>query len=229
MIIRHVALENEWNRNDVLQNAQKLILGSFNPYNPNGDNADYYYGRSTNYFWKAIAEINNMNPNIFFNNLNLKLEYMHEYKFCFYDIINSVEINSQNGNELALNKFIDQKIYTEFSDQVLFTSRTSFENNQITLVRSYNSNILSLLEEGRIRKIIHTMGNNTIGRNLITSPKEMALGINGFQGYVNEIIRNPNSTFVPQSFSPSGRAVNTKGLIYYNGLKAWLNEHIFTL
>lgn len=229
MIIRHVALENEWNRNDVLQNAKKLILGSFNPYNPNGDNADYYYGRSTNYFWKAIAEIHNMNPNIFFNNLNLKLEYMHEYKFCFSDIINSVEINSQNVNELALNRFIDQKIHSEFSDQVLFTSRTSFENNQITLERSYNSNILSLLEEGRILKIIHTMGNNTIGRNLITSPKEIALGINGFQGYINEIIGNLNSTFVPQSFSPSARAVNTGGLIYYNGLKAWLNEHIINL
>jgi hypothetical protein len=229
MTIRHVALENEWNRIDVLQNAQKLILGSFNPYNPNGDNADYYYGRCTNYFWKAIAEINNMNPNIFFNNLDLKLEYMHEYKFCFFDIINSVEINSQNSNELALNRFIDQKIHTEFSDQVLFTTRTSFENNEITLVRRYNSSILTLLEEGRIRKIIHTMGNNTIGRNLITSPKEKALGINGFQGFVNEIIGNTNSTFVSQSFSPSGRAVKIGGLIYYNRLKAWINEHIINL
>lgn len=229
MIIRHVALENEWNRIDVLQNAQKLILGSFNPYNPNGDNADYYYGRCTNYFWKAIAEINNMNPYIFFNNLDLKLEYMHEYKFCFFDIINSVEINSLNGNELVLNRFIDQKIHTEFSDQVLFTTRTSFENNQMTLVRRYNSSIITLLEEGRIRKIIHTMGNNTIGRNLITSPKEKALGVNGFQGFVNDIIGNTNSTFVSQSFSPSGRAVKIGGLVYYNGLKAWLNEHIINL
>jgi hypothetical protein len=226
MIVRHVALENEWNRIEVLQNAQKLILGSFNPYNPNGDNADYYYGRSTNYFWKAIAEINNLNPNIFFNNLNLKLEYMNDYKFCFFDIINSVEITSRDNNELVLNRFIYQKIHTEFSDKVLFTTRTSFENNQITLVRRYNRSILTLLQEGRISKIIHTMGNNTIGSNLITSPKENTLGDNGFQGLVNAIIGNQNSTFVPQSFSPSGRAIKTGGLTYYNGLKAWLNEHI---
>jgi hypothetical protein len=32
MIIIHVALKNVWNRYEVLQNAQKLILGSFNPY-----------------------------------------------------------------------------------------------------------------------------------------------------------------------------------------------------
>ena len=99
----------------------------------------------------------------------------------------------------------------------------------MTLVRRYNSSIITLLEEGRIRKIIHTMGNNTIGRNLITSPKEKALGVNGFQGFVNDIIGNTNSTFVSQSFSPSGRAVKIGGLVYYNGLKAWLNEHIINL
>lgn len=38
MIIRHVALENEWNTNEILQNANKLILGSFNPFNIDGDN-----------------------------------------------------------------------------------------------------------------------------------------------------------------------------------------------
>ena len=85
MIVRHVTLVNEWNRNEILQNAQKLILGSFNPYNLNGDNTDYYYGRFTNYFWKAMAEINNLNPNIFFNNL----DYMNRYKFCCLDVIDS--------------------------------------------------------------------------------------------------------------------------------------------
>ena len=104
MIVRHVALENEWNTNENLQNAQKLILGSFNPYNINGDNTDYFYGRCTNYFWKALAELNNLNPNIFFNNLDLKLEYMHRYRFCFMDVIDSIVIECQGNNELIINK-----------------------------------------------------------------------------------------------------------------------------
>ena len=32
MIVRHVALENEWNTNENLQNAQKLIFGYFYMY-----------------------------------------------------------------------------------------------------------------------------------------------------------------------------------------------------
>jgi len=118
MIVRHAALENNWNTIEILQNADKLILGSFNPYNINGDNADFYYGRCTNYLWKAIAELSNLNPNIFFNNLELKLEYMYRYKFCFLDVIDSIEIECQGINELIINNFLYQNIHTGFSDQV---------------------------------------------------------------------------------------------------------------
>jgi hypothetical protein len=226
MIVRHVALENEWNRNEILNNAQKLILGSFNPYNLNGDNADYYYGRCTNYFWKAMAEINNLNPNIFFNNLELKLEYMNLHKFCFLDVIDSVEISSQGNDELLINKFIEKKINTEFSDQVLFTTNTSFDNNNITIRRIYNNSILNLIQQGGIQKIIHTMGNNTIEINFKTKWQEKSLGENGFQGFINQITNQNNIHFVAQSYSPSGRAVKTGGPNYFNELKNWLSEHI---
>ena len=226
MIIRHAALENEWNTNEILQNANKLILGSFNPFNINGDNADYYYGRYTNYFWKALAELNNLNPNIFFNNLDLKLEYMRSYRFCFLDVIDSIEIECEQNNQLIINDFINKKIYSEFSDQVLFTSRTLFQNNVITVNRTYNQSIIDLLQQGGIQRVIHTMGNNTIGIDFRTKWQENRLGANGFQGFINQI-RNQNSiNFTPQSFSPSGRAIKTGGPNYYTNLKDWLLNNI---
>ena len=48
MIINHVAIVNGWDRKEILENSETLILGSFNPFNPNGDNTDYYYGRCFN-------------------------------------------------------------------------------------------------------------------------------------------------------------------------------------
>ncbi len=226
MIVRHVALENEWNTTENLQYAQRLILGTFNPYNINGENTDYYYGRRTNYFWKAIAELNDLDGNIFFNNLHLKLEYMHRYRFCFLDVIDTIEIDCDDNKELIINDFINQKIYNEFSDQVLFTTRTSFENTKITLRRTYNNNILNLIRFGGIEKIIHTMGNNTIGIDFKTKWQEKRIGANGFQGFINQIRNHNNINFIRQSYSPSGRAVKTGGRNYYNGLKNWLGDHI---
>ena len=63
MIINHSTIEHKWETIENFTIAKTLILGSFNPFNPNGDNTDFYYGRCTNYFWKTIAEIKNMNPN----------------------------------------------------------------------------------------------------------------------------------------------------------------------
>lgn len=226
MIVRHAAIENNWNTVEILQNADKLILGSFNPHNINGDNADYYYGRCTNYFWKAIAELNNLNPNIFFNNLDLKLEYMLRYKFCFLDVIDSIEIECEQNNQLSINAFINQKIYTEFSDQVLFTTRTSFNNNIITVNRTYNQCILNLIQQGGIRRVIHTMGNNTIGIDFRTKWQENRLGANGFQGFINQIRNQNNINFISESYSPSGRAVKTGGPNYFNDLKNWLQNNI---
>lgn len=226
MLIRHAALENEWDTNEILQNANKLILGSFNPFNVNGDNADYYYGRCTNYFWKAIAELHNLNPKIFFNNLDLKLEYLRRYRFCILDVIDSIEIQSEQNNQSLLNDFINKKIYTEFSDQALFTTKTSFQNNVIIVNRIYNHRILNLIQQGGIQRVIHTMGNNTIGIDFRTKWQENRLGANGFQGFINQIRNQSNIIFTPQSFSPSGRAIKTGGINYYTNLKDWLMKNL---
>jgi len=151
---------------------------------------------------------------------------MHRYRFCFMDVINSIEIESQGNNELLINNFINQKIFTEFSDQVLFTTKTTFENNQITVTRTYNSSIINLIGNGRIKRVIHTMGNNTIGTDFRTKWQENRLGVEGFQGFINQIINQNNIDFIPQSYSPSGRAVKMGGPNYFNNLKNWLQNNL---
>jgi len=224
MRVDHVAIEQGWNTDEVLLNAQTLILGSFNPNKPE-DNTDYYYGRSTNFFWKAIEEIYGLPNNTFLRDRRKKIEFMTQYKFCFLDVINSIEITSNDNNELILNEFINNKIYAEFSDQILFT--TNFQNKRISLTRHYNDNIINLLDEGNIKTVIHTMGNNRIGMDFITNPIERGLHDNGFQGFINAIRnRRTDVNFVRQSYSPGGRAVRVGGPAYFDDLKRWLQEHI---
>ena len=228
MKVNHVAIVNDWDLYEVFENAEILILGSFNPYNLNGDNADYYYGRCSNYFWRAIAELNNMNPNIFFNNLELKLFFTMQYKFYFLDLINSVEITSDNqDNQEDIQHFLNTKIYSNFSDQILFTTNTRFNNTKIYLKREYNKRIIQLLTQGRIKKIIHTLGNITINQEFKTKWGEKKLKDKGFQGFVEQIIKNStNIEFDKVSYSPSSWAVKRGGSIYFNNLKSWLNLHL---
>lgn len=81
MIIEHASVNWE---NYIPKNVKTLILGSFNPNNLN-NNTDYYYGRSSNYFWKVIADILNYNEDYFCGNLERKVEIMEKYGFCFLD------------------------------------------------------------------------------------------------------------------------------------------------
>jgi hypothetical protein len=226
MIINHVALENEWDKKEIFDNAKTLILGSFNPFNPNGDNTDFYYGRCTNYFWKTIAEIKKMNPNIFFNNLELKLDIMRQYKFCFLDLINSIEINHINNNDRLIQEFINKKIYAGYTDQTLFTSNTSYNGEQINLKRNYNHRIFEILQEGKIQKVIHTMGNITIGIMFETKWKEKKLGDTGFQGIIDQLKYHKSINFISESYSPSGRVVKVKGEEYKLVLKNWINKNL---
>lgn len=151
---------------------------------------------------------------------------MYRYRFCFMDLIDSIEIQCQGNNELIINNFINQKIHAEFSDQVLFTTRTLFENNEITITRTYNQGIINLIQQGVIQRVIHTMGNNTIGIDFRTKWQENRLGANGFQGFINQIRNQNNINFISHSYSPSGRAVKRAGPNYFNNLKHWLHYNL---
>ncbi|CAN1507418.1 hypothetical protein MCERE19_00677 [Spirosomataceae bacterium] len=223
MNIPHVSKVNNWYIPEVYKNAKTLILGSFNPYNQDGKNADYYYGRETNYFWRVIGHYLHSNENFYINNLDEKINIMLDKKFCFYDVIQSIDVISNDDD--ALYKFVHQKIFIEFSDQVLFTTNTKYNIVPISVFREYNQDVFELLAIGNIEKVIHTMGNSRIKTNFDAKPNERSLGINGFQGYLNQILKH-NISFQPISLSPSMREVRKGGDTYFNSLTNWLVQNL---
>jgi hypothetical protein len=228
MIIQHNSIEADWDNEEVLNNAETLILGSFNPFNPSGGNPNFYYGRKTNYLWKIIGEVLHNDSNYYFDNIKRKYDVMIEKKFCFLDIINSIEVANIEEDDNLLNSFIKEKIFTNFSDSVLFTKKTSYLQKSIFIKRVYNFKVQNLLDKRKINKIIHTLGNNTIKINFDTKWKENNLGENGFQGYINSLV-NFDINFIPISYSPSQLVVNREGTGYQNNLRNWLIENLTLL
>jgi G:T/U-mismatch repair DNA glycosylase len=229
MEIKHAAIENKWldeEFKNLLYNSKTLVLGSFNPHNPK-NNTDFYYGRCSNFFWKVIAQLDNKNEEYYCNNLQLKMEAMKEYSFCFLDLIDSIKISSTNSDSRTIADFVENKIYTGYSDSVLFTSKTKYKNTSIEIERTYNNLVLDVLDKGNITKVIHTLGNNTISKEFKTKPVENSLGEDGFQGYWNSIITpKKDIDFIKESFSPSAYAVRKSGPENYASMKTWFKNHI---
>ncbi|WP_178984174.1 uracil-DNA glycosylase family protein [Winogradskyella helgolandensis] len=223
MVISHACYENNWVPPEAIEGAKTLILGSFNPYNANGNNTDYYYGRQSNYFWKVIANLLGENQHCFTNNFENKLNVMNDYKFCFLDVISSIEISNLEDNQELIEQFANAHIYANFSDSKLFT--TSHNNAGVVLNRTYNQDVIDLIKNQSIKKVIHTMGNKTITQNYRTKWLENSLAELGFQGYINSIL-NTNIEFVPESISPSQFAVHNGGGNYLPNLTNWISQHL---
>lgn len=214
---------------NALNNANTLVLGSFNPHNPNNDNVDYFYGRCSNYFWKCIAELEGQPLNYYFNDISRKVNAMENYKFCFLDIIEEIEIKSISENDNLVTDFSEGKIYKEFSDNVLFTTKTYYldKKNKVRIERKYNLEIIKLLERGIVTKVIHTMGNITLDNEYRAKWKEKKLKENGFQGYIERMRNiNTNIKFIETSYSPSAYAVRMGGEEYRKKLRNWIDENI---
>ncbi len=189
---------------------------------------DYFYGRSSNYFWKTIAQIiGHENEDFFLNNFQRKSQIMNNH-FCCLDVIDCIEFTSED--ELLLNEYIDTKIRKNFLDQSIFITKSKFGNRgNVLLKRTYNRSIIDLLENSRsIGKVFHTMGNSRID-NQLTNPREKRLGIQGFEGYINRIkaiCSNREIQFINQSFSPSAYAVRN-GMTNIPEFADFLREHLF--
>jgi len=221
-----------WNLNQLnhIQNkAKTLILGSFNPNNPNvEENTDFYYGRNTNHFWKSIARNLGLDINFFTNNIERKLQYMDKYEFTFFDLINSIDFICNDEN--TLTQYVNKKIFTEFTDNELFKVR-SFKHNGELIHKNLNFNyaILDLLKNKTIKKVIHTTGNNRIKENLIAYPANPALGFRPFFNQIIETIDENKILFIPTSYSPSQTAVNRGGQAYKDKLDKWIRENVLNL
>jgi hypothetical protein len=220
MKINHCAIEKKWNVPEIINTAEVLVLGSFNPSNEE-ITTDFYYGRNTNYFWKSIAKVKNLDENYFLQSKDRKYEFMNKFRFCTVDIISSIEIL---GPEATVKSFVANKIFKECFDQTLFTSSTKYQETKIYVSRSYNREIFDMLDSGNIKNIIHTLGNSTIDRNFKTRWKERKLGESGFQGFVEKL--QDTGRFNPISFSPSAIAVRSGGKDYQRNLENWLSENL---
>ncbi|RBQ05849.1 hypothetical protein [Pedobacter miscanthi] len=226
-VINHQAIQNNWTTPEQIINPQTLILGSFNPFNVNGNIVDYYYGRPSNYLWKRIAVIMRYEEEYVFDTIfgnQRKLDVMQN-RFCFLDVINRIDVT---GNNLqAIQEYINDHIFTNFSDSKIFINRTN--RRQVQLTREYNNDIITFLQNtSTIKKVIHTIGNTRIVTPLNVSPRENNLGISGFSGFmslINDVCEDKGISFIHQSWSPSAYAVR-KGSTPIAELDAWLMEHL---
>ena len=224
--VNHVSINKEWYNPEIYKNATTLVLGSFNPLNPNDNkNTDYYYGRSSNHFWKSIARNCNLNEDYFCNDFEKKTNFMKTHNFCFYDIIDSIEFICEN--EKNLDNYIEDKVFLNFLDQNIFKTKTR-GLNPVGIIRNYNKDVLELLKRGNINKIIHTMGNITISTDLKTNPVEKIKNNEGLQGYINSInmiCEEREIDFIKKSYSPSQYAIKTKK-VTIEDLDNWINQHV---
>ena len=90
-----------------------LFIGTFNPEwdNPNGNNANYFYGRHTNDFWyilpKVFGDIDLMSKEKR-ENPNLLINYLKTRRIALTDIVKEVK-NVEKENEQHYNDIISVK------------------------------------------------------------------------------------------------------------------------
>lgn len=228
-IITHRAKVQNWIKPEEIQSPRTLVLGSFNPYNPNGHNdLDYYYGRKTNYFWKIIGGFLYQSENYFFdpiNGLTRKRDVM-DNKFCCMDIIESLELTC--GDENILKDYIENKIFKEFSDGKIWVTKTNYCGSEIIVKRNYNPSILKFLKESdSITKVINTMGVNRISSFNSIEPVERNGYPIGFKKFIQKVIstcEDKNIEFEFKSISPSQISVNQNNTI--EQLRNWLTDSL---
>lgn len=228
-IVNHQSIELNWITPEQITNPKTLVLGSFNPYNEK-KKLDYYYGRKSNHFWKTIAILINQEEDYFFSTVNglaRKSDIMNN-RFCCMDMIDSIKFSSDSN--ILLNDYLNNKIYANFPDQKIWTTKTNFNNRgQIVLLRTYNRSIITTLETtNTIKRVIHTLGKTKINEASIY-PKEAKLKKLGFSGFMNEIIslcERRNIEFVYKSYSPSDYAVKN-GSTNREELKKFLQENLW--
>lgn len=151
-------------------------------------------------------------------NNNLVFHCMEEYGFYFFDLINELNINGVN-HEHEIN-FINSKIYTGFSDSVLFTTNSNFQNNTVNIERTYNQNIIDFIHEYKPKKLIHTLGNTTININF-----ESQIGdLNDFLDNISNECNNSHTEIIELSISPSQYNIHYYGL--RPELDNWLNQNL---
>jgi len=89
------------------ENIEILILGTFNPDVPNNP-ADFFYERGKNYLWNLLPKVFDYKE-LKNSGLTEKKEFIDKFKIGFTDIIQEVDVDSENETNYA-DDYIDSKV-----------------------------------------------------------------------------------------------------------------------
>src|SRR5574337_392409 len=134
-----------------------LVLGTFNPIC--GKKTDYFYGRDSNNFWRAIETILGKDRFFYHNNFPEKHKAMLAIKFGCTDIISSIKIYPSVRNKLCGQGY---------SDQILFTKKYVQPEYEFERIKLF-------LEKKSVRRIINTWGKRNRPANLINEINNLQL------------------------------------------------------
>ncbi|CAM3556193.1 hypothetical protein [Arcobacter aquimarinus] len=106
-----------------------LIIGTFNP-NIQNNEANFFYGRNRNYFWKILPELWN-EESLKGKDINIKKNFLEDKKIAITDLILCIEMKESQIN--------------------------SFKDDNISNVKKWNTdNIIDNLKCSNIKKIFFT-------------------------------------------------------------------------
>ncbi|MBS3993008.1 MAG: hypothetical protein KGZ87_04750 [Bacteroidetes bacterium] len=118
-----------------------LFVGTFNPEwnNPNGNNANWFYGRRTNSFWRILPETfghNNMNTAQNRQNPEIWKNYCIKNGIGLTDIIEKIIDANIDDNQNEIYSFLDNQL-EEFQQIQLTDILKLIKENKDSLKRVY--------------------------------------------------------------------------------------------
>ncbi len=131
-----------------------LFVGTFNPEwnSQNGNNANWFYGRRTNSFWRILPTVfGHENMNTVFNRLNPQKwkDYVSENNIGITDMISSILDANEDVQGPQILGFLDNEL--EAFHEIIFTDIIQIiQNNADTLKGVY------------LTRYAHTLNPNTI-------------------------------------------------------------------
>ena len=206
-IIEHINNIYKWDKLQI-NNPKTLVIGSFNPYNPNlTTQTEFYYSRIQNRFWSTIGNLKYNNQNFFNHSLKKKIDEIHTSKFIFMDLIESIEFRCEN--EYLLEKYINDNVFKNFGDSDIWVSKKR-TNPPIYLRRNYNQRIIQFLSDNNtVKRIVNTLGKN---KGDLNSFNKREKNWSEFQKSLFKISKQKKIEIVNESVSPSPLGCSQKKL-----------------
>lgn len=206
-----------------------VVLGSFNPYNPHtpAQHVDYHYGRRGNLFWPAVAQALSLPHHHFVDRPDRKFHTMQN-RFACADVVDALHLS---GSTEATRFFAEQRIFVGFSDADLWKRNSRTPLGPVQIHRDYNEGILRFLRRSpHVRKVIHTMGKNTLShRGVYPVERTATRGFGAYIADIREVCAGRNIEFVTDCPAPAPRSAAAWGSRsgYLDLLADFYRKHLF--